>query len=143
MKISENATSPAVTCRRETTIAQVARMMKENEVGCVVVTDDDGHPVGICTDRDLVVRCIAGGWPDQTPISAAMSEDVATVPADADVLRAGDLMGMWAYRRLPVVNAEGRVMGVLSLDDLAVLLAAEIDRVVRVVRTERRAHAAP
>ena len=142
MKISDVATSPAVTCRPETTIGQVAREMKERDVGCVVVVDDDDRPVGICTDRDLVVRCMAASWPEQTPIRAAMSEGVAAVPGDADVLRAGELMGTWAYRRLPVVNGEGRVTGVLSLDDLAVLLAAEIDRVVAVVRTERRAHAA-
>lgn len=140
MRIRDIATIPAVTCPPSATVTQVARTMMETDVGCVVVVDDDGRPVGICTDRDLVVRAVAGDWPAQTPVHAVMSHDVVSLPGDVDILRAGELMGSWSYRRLPILDDAGRVEGLLSLDDLAVLFATEVDRVVRVIRTERRAH---
>jgi CBS domain-containing protein len=141
MRVEELATYPAVTCEADAPLEAVARQMKETDVGCVVVIDSERRPVGICTDRDLVVRGVANGVLPDWPVQSIMSRDVATVGADTDVLRAGEIIGSWAYRRLPVIDDDGRVIAVFSVDDFAVLLAAEIDRVAGVVRTERRAHA--
>jgi CBS domain-containing protein len=142
MRLEELASRPAVTCTRTATIADVAREMKEQEVGSVVVVDADGRPIGICTDRDLVVRALAAEWPPSTPIHRAMTHEVATMSLDTDVLQAGEVMGTWAYRRIPIVSDDGRVRGMVSLDDITVVLANETDRLAGVVRTERGRHRA-
>jgi CBS domain-containing protein len=140
MLVRELATCPAVTCGPKATVTEVARQLRETDAGCVVVVDDEAQPLGICTDRDLVIRCLSEAWPHETPIECVMTRGVITLRADADIPRADDLLGTWGFRRLPMVNDEGRVAGVVTLDDLAVHFAAQLDRVVGVIRSERRAH---
>lgn len=133
MRVDELASHPTVTCRPDATLSEVAALMRDRDVGCVVVVDD-GRPVGICTDRDLAVRALPDAWPHQTPIRCLMTTAVVTLPADCDVLRAAEVMGARGYRRIPVVAPDGRLLGVLSLDDVAPALAGETDRLLGVLR---------
>jgi CBS domain-containing protein len=102
-----------------------SRMLKE-EVGALVVLDAERRPVGIVTDRDLVARCLAPGRdPERTTVGDVMSrpatrvhEGTAIEDALAEMLRAHT-------RRLPVVDAEDRLVGILALDDVIELLAEE------------------
>jgi CBS domain-containing protein len=129
MLIEDLATRPAVTCTRSTTIGAVAKLLAADDIGCIVVVDDDGRPLGVCTDRDLVVRALAGSWPEQTPVHCAMTEPAVTVRVGTDAADALASMRLHRVRRVPVIDADGRVEGVVSLDDLTARLAGELDDV--------------
>lgn len=102
--------------------ATAARRMRDFRVGCVVVVRD-ARPVGIVTDRDLAVRVVAEGRdPDKTLISEIVTYEAATVPRDAGVETAVRLMSERGVRRLPIVTEDGRVTGIVTADDLTVLL---------------------
>jgi signal-transduction protein with cAMP-binding, CBS, and nucleotidyltransferase domain len=140
MKLDQLATAPAVTCPPTRTITDVAREMRENEVGCVVVTDDGGHIIGIVTDRDLVVRAMAREQPGTTPVSDVMTHDVVQLSADADLGAACNVMAAWGTRRVPVVRADGTIQGLISHDDVTRALADAVDEVAASIRTRRPGH---
>jgi CBS domain-containing protein len=104
-----------------TTLREAAEAMRARDVGDVLLVDEERHLSGIVTDRDLVVRCLAGGLdPDITPISAAASvADVRSVTPDTPAEEVMDLMRVNAIRRLPVC-VSGQPIGIISLGDLAV-----------------------
>jgi CBS domain-containing protein len=140
MRLHEIATTPAITCRPTRTIADVARQMHENEVGCVVITDGTNHIAGIVTDRDLVVRAMARALPGDTPVADVMTHDVVQLHADADLEAACDVMAAWGTRRVPIVRADGTVEGLVSHDDVSRALAESFGEAAIATRTP---HVAP
>ncbi|MEV5427843.1 CBS domain-containing protein [Streptomyces sp. NPDC052701] len=117
--IRDIMTSAPVTVEPQTSVAQVARIMRDEDLGAVLVTDGD-ELRGLVTDRDLVVRSICeGGDPEQTTVAGACSEDLVTVTADEDLDQAIRLMREHSVRRIPVVDEERHPVGIVSLGDLA------------------------
>ena len=119
------ARRPVVTAPPDEDVRAVARKMRDGHVGCVVVVEGR-RPVGIVTDRDLALRVLAEGDPPDTPIAAVMSVDPTTVSLGSDVevvLRSLRLSGT---RRVPIVDEEGALVGLVSQDDLLALLAREL-----------------
>ena len=110
-----------VTCPTTATIADAARLMRDREIGDVLVTGDSGRLAGIVTDRDLVVRCLADGAAAEATIDRACSGDLMTVAPDSSVDEALRLMRERSLRRIPVVN-DGRAVGIVTLGDLAMYL---------------------
>ena len=110
-----------VTCPTTATIADAARLMRDREIGDVLVTGDSGRLAGIVTDRDLVVRCLADGAAAEATIDRACSGDLMTVAPDSSVDEALRLMRARSLRRIPVVN-DGRAVGIVTLGDLAMYL---------------------
>ncbi|CAM5635778.1 CBS domain-containing protein OS=Streptomyces albaduncus OX=68172 GN=FHS32_002690 PE=4 SV=1 [Streptomyces griseoloalbus] len=111
-------TAAPVTVGPQTSVAQAARLMRDHDLGAVLVTDD-GRLRGLVTDRDLVVRSVAEGVdPEETTVVRACSEDLVTVRPDDELDLAVRLMREHAVRRVPVVDGEHAV-GVLSLGDVA------------------------
>lgn len=107
-------------------VATAARRMRDRRVGCVVVVRR-GRPVGILTDRDLAVRVVAEGRdPEKTPISDVVTYDAATLPRDAGIHSAVRVMSERGVRRLPIVAEDGRLTGIVTSDDLVVLLTQEL-----------------
>ena len=100
------------------TIGEAARIMRDTQVGAVLVVNE-GALTGVVTDRDLVVRGLAEGEGPDSPVGPLCSGDLIGVAADADVTEAEQLMREHAVRRLPVVS-DGQVVGIVSLGDLAV-----------------------
>ena len=139
MNVAEIASAPAITCRPDTDLRSVARLMTQNEVGAVIVADDGGLPVGIVTDRDLGVRALTRGLGAGAPASSVMSHDVVHVIETADIEAAKNLMASWGVRRLPVVDEKGHVRGMITLDDLALAMGEDADRLGHAVRAEIRA----
>jgi CBS domain-containing protein len=92
--------------------------MRDRDIGDVLVTSNGGELVGIVTDRDLVVRCLADGVAGDATIDQACSSDLASVTADSSISDAVELMRERSLRRLPVVN-DGRAVGIVTLGDLA------------------------
>ena len=136
MRISQIATASPVTCHPDQSIARVAHLMRENDVGAVVVTDDEGRLLGIVTDRDVVVRGLARDLAVEDAVEHVMTHDVVHVSASADVDTALDQMAAWAVRRLPVLGADGRVRGMVTLDDLLLVLEQQDEFAVGPVRDQ-------
>lgn len=127
---------PETTSRGDTVLA-AARRMLEQEVGTLVVTDGEGQPEGIVTDRDIVVRCVAEELdPTKTRVSDVMTSDVHTVNENQAVEVALEIMADKEVRRLVVVNAAGRVSGIISLDDLLEGVAAAAEDIGRLLRKQ-------
>ncbi|MFF0584680.1 CBS domain-containing protein [Streptomyces sp. NPDC003781] len=111
-------TGDPVTVEPLTSVTAVARIMRDRDLGAVLVTEG-GRLRGLVTDRDLVVRSLAeGGDPEQTTVAGACSDDLVTVRPDEELDRAVRLMREHAVRRVPVVD-HGHPVGIVSLGDLA------------------------
>jgi len=105
------------------TIGETARIMRDTQVGAVLVVSD-GALSGVVTDRDLVIRGLADGAGPDAPVGPLCSGDLVGVAADAEVAQAEQLMQEHAVRRLPVIS-HGQVVGIVSLGDIAVTTEAD------------------
>ena len=104
----------------KTTVQEAAKKMKDLNVGAIPVCDGD-KLAGMITDRDLVVRVLAEGRnPKTVPVSDAISTDVVFCFEDDDVERASQLMAQHQIRRLPIMSSRKRLVGMVTLGDLAV-----------------------
>lgn len=119
MNISEVMTTDVATLDAKRTAADAAKVMKEQDIGDVIVTDGD-RIRGIVTDRDIVVRAVAENRnPLDVPLSEIISDDLVTLSPWDSVDDAVRLMAERALRRLPVVE-DGKPVGIVTLGDLAV-----------------------
>lgn len=117
--VRELMTSPPVEVSPRAYVTDVARRMRDEDIGAVIVTED-GHPRGLVTDRDLTVRVLAeGGDVTDARVRDAYSAELVSVDPGAAVDRAVQLMRDHAVRRLPVIENDC-VVGVVALGDLAV-----------------------
>ncbi|MFC6988019.1 CBS domain-containing protein [Haloplanus sp. GCM10025708] len=133
MSVSSLAVDP-ITAPPEVPIGDVAELMSTEEVGDVVIVKDD-RPVGIVTDRDIALAVAEHG--DITELAAAdvMSEDPATVSADADPLALPEEMAEERVRRIPVVD-DGELVGIATLDDLVATVGEELEDVATVIEAQ-------
>jgi CBS domain-containing protein len=122
MAISKLCQRNVVWATRDTSIVDAARLMRQHHVGAVVVVDQDDTPrmpVGIVTDRDIVVEVVAPGLdPKQLKLGDLLVDSVVTIEerkSAADTVR---LMSQKGVRRVPVVTDEGALAGIVSIDDL-------------------------
>ena len=117
--IRDVMTTNPETLPESTTVREAAETMRANDIGDVVVVDDNGAISGILTDRDIVVRVVAEGRdPRATRIGDIASRELTAVSPDDPVDRAVQLMRERAIRRLPVVD-KGKPVGIVSIGDLA------------------------
>ncbi len=118
MQVKDLMSSHLITVDREETVAAAARLLSRHNVGALPVTNG-GKLVGMLTDRDIAVRCVAANFdPNLTRVRSVMSAGAVTVPAEESGLRAAKTMGKHQVRRLPVTQ-NGRLVGMLSQSDLA------------------------
>jgi CBS domain-containing protein len=115
--VQDLMTKNPVTLGPEASAAEAAKLMKEHDIGDVLVIEDD-RLCGIVTDRDLAIRCVADGGSVHEPIGEFCSTEPFTLEPNADVKDAVDAMKERAIRRIPVVDGT-RLVGVISLGDLA------------------------
>jgi CBS domain-containing protein len=121
MKVSDIMTSEGLaTATLDTTLAEIATRMRDENVGAIPIVDDDEKLAGIITDRDIVVRGIAEGEdPNECTAEDIISEQLHTIHPEADLEDAAELMARHQIRRLPVVE-DAVIVGMISLGDLAV-----------------------
>jgi CBS domain-containing protein len=119
MKVSEAMTREVRLARPEQTIREVARLMGELDIGAIPVEEND-RLVGMITDRDIAVRAVAEGRGADTPVRDVMSREIKYCFDDQSIDEVTQNMGDLRIRRLPVVNRDKRLVGILSLGDLAV-----------------------
>ncbi|MGW8529312.1 MULTISPECIES: CBS domain-containing protein [Nocardiopsidaceae] len=116
--IAEVMSETVHTVAPETTLREAARIMRDEDVGDVVVTDS-GRIRGVLTDRDIVVRCVADeGDPDRVTVGQVCSAEVVTVPRQSSLRDAVHAMRASSVRRLPVVDGP-EVVGIVTMGDLA------------------------
>jgi len=118
MKISEVMTPNPRTVQPGDDIQVAARIMRDEDAGSVPVVED-GRVVGIVTDRDIVIRAVADGDFDCT-VEDIQSDDVVCATAEMSTAAVAELMGEHQIRRLPVVDDDDRLVGIVSIGDLAV-----------------------
>lgn len=136
-------------CSRETIIAKIddslldtARLMRKHHVGSLVIVNSDPkgvRPVGIITDRDIVIQAIS----EEIELSSLvagdiMSRDLLIARENDDLFEAFERMCMKGVRRMPVVNDEGLLIGVLSVDDLLEVIVNEMKNLVHLFKHEQR-----
>jgi CBS domain-containing protein len=120
MNVSELMTKNAVTCRPEEPLYRAAQIMWDNDCGCVPVVDDSHKIQGMITDRDVCMAALMQGKSlSEIPIASAMSRAIYACSPDDDVEKAAELMRIRQVRRIPVLDPQGHVLGVVSLNDLA------------------------
>jgi CBS domain-containing protein len=118
MNVNEAMTAQVVTAKPTDSIKAVAKIMREVDTGAVPVSDN-GKVIGLVTDRDIVLRVVSEGGDLNGPISAVMSEDVQSCKEDDNLADAAARMANHQLRRLIVTNEAGRLVGILSLGDIA------------------------
>lgn len=147
MRIGDICTTSTIYCTRDESVQDAALKMRQHHVGDLVIVDQGGtdkQPVGIVTDRDIVVSVIALGLdPVSLLVGDIMSEDLDTCRADDDVYETIERMHRRGVRRLPVVDGNGCLSGIVSADDLLGFLAEEMSELARIAphqqAQERRA----
>jgi CBS domain-containing protein len=134
--LSELATRPAVTCPLTASVVDAARIMVDADIGFLVVVDASDRPVGVVTDRDIVVRAVARAR-DHATVGDAMTRHPVCARDQATVTEAAQLMADRQCRRVALTDDAGRITGVLSLDDLLRVAGDELGEIARAVRGAR------
>ncbi|WP_455204700.1 CBS domain-containing protein [Kaarinaea lacus] len=141
MSVGEFCNRDVVIANRKTTLTEIAQLMREHHVGCVVVVenkDSNNIPIGIITDRDLVVELIA----ENIQLDSVTAGDVMS----ANLLLGREIDGLWetikrmrskGVRRVPVVNDEKVLVGILTVDDVLEILASELTELVSLISREQ------
>jgi CBS domain-containing protein len=136
MRIGEICTTQTIFCSRDESVQGAALLMRTHHVGDLIVVDEPNGeriPVGILTDRDIVVSVIALGLdPASLLVGDIMSDDLLTCSDKDDVYETIERMRLRGIRRVPVVNAAGGLTGIVSADDLLEFLAEEMGELARI-----------
>ena len=126
MKVKDIMTSDVSTVSENSSVNDAAGIMRDLNVGSVPVCDNKKHPVGIVTDRDIVLRNIASGGNGAAPVKDVMTANVIYGKADMEADEAARLMAQKQIRRLPIVE-NNKIIGIVSLGDLAVQSKADME----------------
>lgn len=119
-------TKPVVTATAQMTVDQAARAMRSKNVGALVIVNA-GRPVGMLTDRDIVVEVVARGMdPKEVRVGDVMVKKPVTIRQDLGIFDAARTFAKTGVRRLPVVTASGVLVGVITMDDVVMLLGNEM-----------------
>ncbi len=125
MRLNEFIKTPAITCDLTTTLSQVAQVMHVREVGSLIVLDGAGKPTGIVTDRDVALKGYGRDLAPSTCVEEVMTRTLITIRADEDTGDALTKMMQHGVRRLPVMDAGGQLCGIVTFDDLVMLVERE------------------
>lgn len=120
MEVKDCMSKNVCYCTPATNVADVAKMMCDNHVGCIPVCDENNCVVGLLTDRDVILRTISCGKDvNTTPVSDIMTCGVCCCKLDTTIDEATKLMSDFQIRRIPVCDQNNKIVGILSLGDLA------------------------
>ncbi len=130
MKIGEICSRNVITATDEASILDVVKKMRKHHIGDVIITkrtDGSEKPIGIITDRDIVIELLAEEVSlDTVDVGDVMSMTLVTAPHDADLFETLRFMGIKGVRRIPVLDDDGGLYGVLSVDDIMRVLTKEL-----------------
>jgi len=142
MPVSEICNREVIVIQRDATVVEAAKLMRQYHVGAVIVVEKrDGRqvPVGVVTDRDLVVEVVATELDENViTVGDIMAQEVFTIKESTASYEAIELMRRKTARRLPVVDETGELVGILTLDDALQLLSEELLDLAKLVRYEQK-----
>jgi len=140
MSVGQYCNRQVVTTEKTTEIREIARMMRQRHVGTVVVVErrgDEEFPIGIVTDRDLVVEVVAQNLaPETVTVGDVMSSKLITAREDDNFWHTLDRMSAKGVRRLPIVTESGALVGILTVDDILTALTVGFSDMTRLVQRE-------
>lgn len=146
MSIANICTRDIVTLERDDTVLHAAKLMRQHHVGDVLVVKkkhDQLEPIGIVTDRDVVVEIVAPGLdPNVITVGDIMQPNLFTINEDVGVFDAIKLMANKGVRRLPVVKQDGALVGIITMDDLFLMMAKEFCSFAKLLTKEQENEAA-
>jgi CBS domain-containing protein len=137
MLLSQICTPAVVCCHRDTSALEAAAIMRQKHVGDLVVvddTDDTRVPVGLITDRDIVVRVLGQSLdPATTPVGKIMRTPLVVAQETEDSSEAISRMRANGVRRLPVLGRRGELVGMVTLDDLLKMISADANALLEII----------
>jgi CBS domain-containing protein len=129
MKVQDLMTSEVKSCRPETNLAEAAAMMLEYDCGALPVVNHEHRVIGMITDRDIAIAAATKArLASEIPVSEVISRKVYSAMPDEDIHTALKIMRHEKVRRLPIVNRDGMLQGILSLNDIALRAEEEEGR---------------
>lgn len=134
MPVGNLAQDDVVTADRDASIQDLAARMDEEHVGSIVIAEGD-EPVGIVTDRTIALT-IRDGDVDSQTAEEVMAEDITTIREDAEAVELASRLGDEQVRRLPVVDDNGQLVGMVTLDDLVATIGEQLDEVADVIEAQ-------
>lgn len=141
MAIGEFCNREVIIARREESVLEAARLMRQYHVGAVVIVDelnDKRYPVGVVTDRDLVMEVLVNKLdPETVSLGEILADSVVRVKESDGVFDTVQHMRSRGVRRAPVVNDAGELVGIIAVDDLVALLAEEMTELYKLMRHEQ------
>ena len=145
MHVGEFCNREVVVIDEESSITEGAVVMRENHVGDVIIVREQYGkkvPVGILTDRDIALEIVArGGDPEAVRVGDAMSYDLTTVTEDDDLLHVIEVMRDKGIRRVPVVDVDEALVGIMTVDDILDLLSEVLIDLTHLVDRQKRREA--
>jgi len=142
MAIGEICNREVVFARRDDSVKDAAQLMREHHVGDLVIVDESNGqriPCGIVTDRDIVVGVVAKGLdPDALRVAEVTGAELVLARESDGVSETIELMRAKGVRRVPIVDARGALVGIVTADDILELLAEEMTALARMVAREQR-----
>ena len=139
MKLGSILTPGAITATPATTLGLVAGLMKAHNVGAVVI-EEKQRPVGIITDRDLAMALGVNGHSIHSHAADVMTKHVLAIPEGTDFLTATRFMKERRVRRLPVVDADDKLVGMVTMDNLLSTLGRELANLTETIKDEIHVH---
>jgi CBS domain-containing protein len=141
MNIGDICTREVVCAAADTPVAAAAKLMRQYHIGDVIITqNNDGKrsPLGIVTDRDIVLGVVAPELaPDTITVGDIMGQELTTAGEDEDVFDVVQRMRREGVRRMPIVDADGALAGIVSIDDIIEVLAEEMNELARLISREQ------
>ena len=132
MKVKDLMVTGVKCCETYNTLNTAAQMMWENDIGCVPIVGSNGRVLGMLTDRDICMAAYIQGVPlTGALVTGAMSKELFSCAPEDDIATVEKLMREKQVRRLPVIDADGRLVGIISLNDIA----REGEREAELIRT--------
>jgi CBS domain-containing protein len=136
MSLERVCSKSVVTISPDATVLEAANLMRSKHVGCVLAVNDS-RPVGILTDRDIVLGVVASARkPAETSVRETMTANLTTVNVNYDLLDAVRLMRSRGVRRLPVVDEHRHLLGIITMDDVLTAFGAEMGELAGAVQKE-------
>ena len=126
MHLGEQFKKEVVTVEPDATIRKAAQFMHEHGVGAVIVVDEKGIPQGIVTDRDVAIAVGANERDPYTAVRHIMRTELVTIGETNGLFNAAEFMKKYQVRRLPIVDSDGKLVGMVTMDDLFNMLAREL-----------------
>ena len=141
MLLKEFCTTDVAWCTRDTTVIEAARLMREKHLGDLIIVDDPNDeftPVGLITDRDIVIKVIGNELSaSKTRVGDVMRTPLVTASDTEDSNAAIARMRHHGVRRLPVTGRNGKLVGVVTMDDLLKRLRSEVDSLLDIITMEQ------